>query len=204
MFVIAGLGNPGKDYEYTRHNMGFLVVDELAERHGIRVNKIKYHGLLGDGTIAGQKVLLVKPLTYMNLSGECIGEVLRFYKVPPENFLVIYDDISLPIGGVRMREKGSAGGHNGVKSLIQHLGTDAFPRIKVGVGEKPAGWDLADHVLSRFPAADGPRLEEAIDRAVKGVELFLQKGPAVAMSRTNYLPPQEKPEPKSTGNEEGK
>lgn len=189
MFVIAGLGNPGKEYEYTRHNMGFLVVEELAERHRIRISKIKHHGLLGDGTIAGQRVLLVKPLTYMNLSGECIGEVLRFYKVPTSNFLVIYDDISLPVGGVRMREKGSAGGHNGLKSIIAHLGTETFPRIKVGVGEKPAGWDLADYVLSRFPASDGPLLEESIKRAADGVELFLQKGPAIAMSQTNYIPP---------------
>lgn len=188
MFVIAGLGNPGKAYEDTRHNVGYMVVDELAQRHRIRVTKIKHKALVGDGSIGGEKVLLVKPLTYMNLSGESIQEILRFYKVPIEEFFVIYDDTSLPLGATRIREKGSAGGHNGVKSIIQHLGTDGFTRIKVGIGEKPNGWDLADYVLSRFPIADGPLIEAGIERAAFAAELILSHGVKEAMNRTNSIP----------------
>ena len=151
MYVIAGLGNPKKEYDNTRHNIGFSVIDMLADKTGISVNTAKHKGLLGAGYLNGHKILLVKPLTYMNLSGECIREVLDYYKVDGStNLIVIHDDISLEPGIIRVRKKGSAGGHNGLKNIIQHLGKDQFVRIKVGVGEKPAGYDLADYVLGHF------------------------------------------------------
>ena len=151
MFVIAGLGNPDKKYENTRHNIGFDVIDALADKYGIRVKDRKHNALCGTGVIEGRKVLLVKPLTFMNLSGESIGEIIRFYKLDPEeDMLVVFDDISLAPGNIRIRKKGSAGGHNGIKNIIAHLGTQNFMRIKVGVGEKPKGWDLADYVLGHF------------------------------------------------------
>ena len=151
MFIIVGLGNPGKKYENTRHNAGFLAIDALADKYGIRVTEKKHKALCGTGVIEGNKVLLVKPETFMNLSGESVRAVMDFYKIDPEeDMLVIYDDISLAPGNIRIRKKGSAGGHNGIKSIIAHAGTQNFVRIKVGVGEKPSGWDLADYVLGHF------------------------------------------------------
>ena len=148
MYVIAGLGNPGSKYEKTRHNVGFQVIDRLASKYHIDMNTKKHKAICGTGVIEGVKVLLVKPQTFMNLSGESIREVVDFYKVDPETeFLVIYDDISLAPGHLRIRKKGSAGGHNGIKNIILHLGTQVFPRVRVGVGEKPEGYDLADYVL---------------------------------------------------------
>ena len=147
MFLIAGLGNPGRQYEKTRHNMGFDTIDELVERHNIPESGIAHKGMYGKGRIAGEKVLAVKPLTYMNLSGESIRSVMDYYKTEPSEFIVIYDDISLEPGQIRIRKKGSAGGHNGIKNIIAHLGTQEFPRIRIGVGEKPARMDLADYVL---------------------------------------------------------
>lgn len=185
MKVIAGLGNPGREYAQTKHNVGFCVIDKLAEDYNININKLKHKAFLGDGIIQGKKVLLVKPQTYMNLSGESIKEILNFYKVPIEDLIVIYDDISLPPGATRIREKGSAGGHNGIKNIISHLGTNVFLRIKVGVGEKPNGWDLADYVLSHFSKDDLPLILSGIERAQKAVEVLLSQGAAEAMNQTN-------------------
>ena len=189
MYIIAGLGNPTKEYEGTRHNVGFDVIDRLSERYNIDVTMEKHRGLIGKGMIAGQKVILVKPQTYMNLSGESIRSVIDYYKVDPEKeLIVIYDDISLGVGQLRIRAKGSAGGHNGIKNIIQELGTQKFVRIKVGVGAKPQGWDLADYVLGRFGSEDRKLVDEAQDRACKAVELILSDGPDAAMNEFNKKP----------------
>ena len=151
MYIIAGLGNSGKQYEETRHNIGWQVIDELAGKYNIRVTESKFKGLIGKGMIGGEKVVLVKPLTFMNLSGECIREVTNFYKIDETSqLIVVADDISLDVGQIRMRKKGSAGGHNGLKNIIAHLGHENFMRIKMGVGDKPAGYNLADYVLGHF------------------------------------------------------
>ena len=160
MFVIVGLGNPDKKYEHTRHNIGFDVVDALAAKYNIDIKDKKHKALCGTGVIEGMKVLLVKPQTYMNLSGESVADVVNFYKIDPEeDMIVIFDDISLEPGRIRIRKKGSAGGHNGIKNIIAMTGTSGFKRIKVGVGEKPQGWDLADHVLGRFSDEDRQNVE---------------------------------------------
>ncbi len=185
MIVIAGLGNPGKEYDKTKHNVGFWVIDQLAKEYNIDVTKFKHKALIGDGVIAGKKVLLVKPQTYMNLSGESIREILKFYKIPIEQFYVIYDDTSLPLSSVRIREKGSAGGHNGIKNIIAHLNTDAFIRIKVGIGEKPNGWDLADYVLAKFSKDDEPLILSGVEKASHAIEILLTKGIVEAMNQTN-------------------
>ncbi|MFA6309693.1 MAG: aminoacyl-tRNA hydrolase [Clostridia bacterium] len=150
MFIIAGLGNPGLKYRNTRHNMGFCTVDILAERFNIKVSKLKFKALYGEGSIEGAKVILVKPQTFMNLSGESIREIVEWYKIPIENLIVIYDDVDIPIGTIRVRAKGSAGTHNGMKSVIYQVQSDSFPRIRVGVGRPKEGWDLADFVLGKF------------------------------------------------------
>lgn len=186
MFVIAGLGNPKKEYENTRHNIGFQVIDMLAERHGIRVNEPKHKGLIGRGYIGGQKVILVKPLTYMNLSGECIREVLDYYKADArEKLIVVHDDISLLPGTLRIRKKGSAGGHNGLKNIIQHLGHDVFVRIKVGVGGKPEGYDLADYVLGHFTKQERILMTQMSEKVCDAAELIMKDGPDAAMNRFN-------------------
>ena len=186
MYIIAGLGNPTKEYEGTRHNVGFDVIDRLSERYNIDVTMEKHRALIGKGMIAGQKVILVKPQTYMNLSGESIRSVIDYYKVDPEKeLIVIYDDISLGVGQLRIRAKGSAGGHNGIKSIISSVGTSNFMRIKVGVGEKPQGWDLADHVLGRFSGEDRARVEEAIRDAEDAAALMIQGEADKAMNDFN-------------------
>ena len=186
MFIIAGLGNPTLQYEGTRHNVGFDVIDMLADRYNISVDGRKGRALIGKGMIGGQKVLLVKPQTYMNLSGESIRSILDYYKVDPEKeLIVIYDDISLGVGQLRIRAKGSAGGHNGIKSIISSVGTSNFMRIKVGVGEKPQGWDLADHVLGRFSGEDRARVEEAIRDAEDAAALMIQGEADKAMNDFN-------------------
>lgn len=185
-WLVVGLGNPGPKYEWTRHNMGFLVVDELAERLRIPVQRLKHRALTNTAEIGGHSVLLMKPTTYMNLSGQAVGEAARFYKIPPERVLVISDDVALPAGKLRVRRKGSAGGHNGLKDIIAHLGTDAFPRVKVGVGEKPhPDADMADWVLGRFTGQDKKMMEEAIARAADAVTCVLRDGPEAAMGRFN-------------------
>ncbi len=185
MYIIVGLGNPGKQYDRTRHNVGFEVIDVLADRMGIHVEEKKSKGLWGKGILAGEKVVLIKPQTYMNLSGECVRAAADFYKVPAEDILVIHDDIDLEPGQLRIRGKGSAGGHNGIKNIIAHLGTQEFPRIKVGVGEKPKGMDLADYVLSHFSKGEQERMDEAYREAADAVELFLAEGIDKAMNRYN-------------------
>jgi len=186
MYIIAGLGNPTPQYEKTRHNVGFDVIDLLSEKYNIRVNEKKHKALCGTGIIEGQKVLLVKPQTFMNLSGESIGAILNFYKIEPEtNLIVIYDDISLAPGRLRIRKKGSAGGHNGMKSIISHAKTQEFLRIKVGVGEKPQGWDLADYVLGRFSKEDRKLVEEAFEKACDAVGLMVQDETDKAMNLFN-------------------
>ena len=185
MYMIAGLGNPGKEYNNTRHNIGFAFIDALAQEYDINVMDVKLKALTGKGMIGGQKVLLVKPLTFMNLSGESVREAADFYKVDPEHIIVIYDDISLDVGQLRIRKKGSAGGHNGIKNIIAHLGTQEFPRIKVGVGDKPPRMDLADYVLSRFSKEDREKMEQAFKDAAEAVEVMIAEGPDAAMNRFN-------------------
>ena len=174
MFIIAGLGNPDRQYEGTRHNAGFDVIDRIAEKYNIAVDTKKHRAYIGKGIIDGQKVILAKPQTYMNLSGESIRSLVDYYKIDEENeLLVVYDDISLDVGQLRIRAKGSAGGHNGIKNIIAHLGTQVFPRIKVGVGEKPKGYDLADYVLGHFSKAERERMEEGYDNAVRAAEMIV-------------------------------
>lgn len=185
-FLVVGLGNPGREYELTRHNVGFLTVDELAERKQIPVQKLKYRALTNSTRYGDVTALLMKPVTYMNLSGESVGEAARFFKIPPERVLVISDDTDLPVGRLRVRRKGSAGGHNGLKSLIAHLGTDQFPRVKIGVGNKPhPDYDMADWVLGRFPPNDLVLIQDAVRAAADAVELILTQGVEEAMARFN-------------------
>lgn len=185
MYIIAGLGNPTKEYAGTRHNVGFEVIDRLAEDCRIDVSMRKHKAICGKGYIDGQKVILCKPQTYMNLSGESLREMADYYKVAPEDIIVIFDDISLDPGQLRIRAKGSAGGHNGIKSIIAHLGTQEFPRVKVGVGEKPKGWDLADYVLSRFGSEDRKLMDEAVKEAGEAVRLMIGEGVDKAMNKYN-------------------
>ena len=185
-WLIVGLGNPGEKYEDTRHNVGFQVIDELAERQGRPVQRLKFKALTGLLTIGGEKALVMKPVTYMNLSGEAVRPAADFYKLPPERILVISDDVALAAGRLRIRAKGSAGGHNGLKSIIQHLGTDQFPRIRVGVGEKPhPDYDLADWVLGRPQGEDKKAIDEAVKRAADAVECILTQGLERGMGKFN-------------------
>ena len=185
-WLVVGLGNPGPKYDWTRHNMGFLVIDELAQREKIPVQKLKFKALINTAVIGDQSVLLMKPTTYMNLSGGAVGEAARFYKIPPERILVISDDVALPQGKLRIRRSGSAGGHNGLKDIIAHLGGDGFPRIKVGVGGKPhPDSDMADWVLGKFTGQDKKVMEDAIQRAADAVETLLKYGVDQAMSKHN-------------------
>lgn len=186
MYIIAGLGNPGKQYAQTRHNVGFDTIDILADKYNISVDTKKHKALCGKGMIEGQKVVLAKPQTFMNLSGESVRELVDFYKIDPEEeLIVIYDDISLEPGKIRIRKKGSAGGHNGIKNIIAQLGTQNFKRIKVGVGEKPKGWDLADYVLGHFSKEDRGLVDDALKRAAGAVELMVQGEVDQAMNQFN-------------------
>lgn len=186
MFLIVGLGNPGRQYEHTRHNVGFDVMDAIADKYNISISEKKHKALCGKGVINGNKVVLAKPQTFMNLSGESVAELLNYYKLDPEEeMIVIYDDISLAPGNLRIRKKGSAGGHNGIKNIIAMTGTQNFLRIKVGVGEKPRGWDLADYVLGHFDAGDRTGVEEAIGHAVTAAEQMLAGETDSAMNEFN-------------------
>ena len=186
MFIIVGLGNPTPEYEGTRHNVGFEVIDALARKYNIDVDTKKHRAYIGKGMIEGQKVILAKPQTYMNLSGESVRSLLDYYKVDEEQeLLVIYDDISLGVGQIRIRAKGSAGGHNGIKNIIAHLGGQVFPRIKVGVGEKPKGYDLADYVLGKFSKEDRVLMEEGYDLACEASALIMQGAIDQAMNEYN-------------------
>jgi len=186
MYLIVGLGNPTKDYAHTRHNVGFDAIDYLADKYQIDIREKKHKGLVGKGVIDGEKVVLLKPLTYMNLSGESVRAALDFYKMDEkEELIVIYDDISLEPGQLRIRKKGSAGGHNGIKNIISHLGHDTFMRIKVGVGEKPAGYDLADYVLGHFSKEDRFIMEDAFQKTADAVKVMITDGPDAAMNEFN-------------------
>lgn len=188
-WLMVGLGNPGRQYEQTRHNVGFLTLDEIAQRKNIPIQRLKYRALTATTTLGGQSVLLMKPTTYMNLSGEAVGEAARFYKIPPERVLVIADDVSLAPGRLRLRRKGSAGGHNGLKSLISQLQSEAFPRIKIGVGQKPhPDYDMADWVLGKFDSKDQPLIRQAVSDAADAAELLLSQGIEAAMERYNQAP----------------
>ena len=193
MFIIAGLGNPTKEYEGTRHNVGFDVIDRLSEKYNIAVDTKKHRALIGKGMIAGQKVILAKPQTYMNLSGESIRSLLDYYKVDEDHeLLVIYDDVSLGVGQLRIRAKGSAGGNNGTKNIIAHLGGQVFPRIKIGVGEKPPKYDLADYVLGHFSKAEKVLMDEGYDNAVRAVEMIVSGDIEGAMNEYNRKKKEEK------------
>ena len=185
-WLVVGLGNPGDKYDNTRHNVGFAAIDQLAEELRVPVQKLKYRALTQTVELGGAKVLLMKPITYMNLSGEAVGEAARFFKIPADHVLVLSDDVSLPVGKLRIRKGGSAGGHNGLKSIIQHLGTDQFPRVKIGVGEKPhPDYDMADWVLGKFAGEDLKTITQAIQRAGKAAECYIHDGPDQAMNRFN-------------------
>lgn len=185
-YIIVGLGNPGKEYENTRHNVGFMAVDMLAQKYSVRADKLKFKSLCCDTVIASKRVLLMKPSTYMNLSGQAVTEAMQFYKIPIENVLVISDDISLDVGKLRCRRKGSDGGHNGLKNIIYLTGKDTFPRIKLGVGKKPTPeYNLADWVLSRFTDDEALKLKDALTAAVDCAELIIDGKMDEAMNRHN-------------------
>lgn len=186
MYIIAGLGNPGREYKNTRHNIGFDVIDILADKNNIDVSTIKHKALVGRGMIGGEKVILVKPQTYMNLSGESLIDVCQYYKIDVETeLIVIYDDIALDVGAIRVRKSGSAGGHNGMKNIIQNLSTDKFMRIRMGVGEKPKGYDLADYVLGHFTAAERDLMDKGAIDAVNALEIIFNEGIDKAMNNYN-------------------
>ena len=193
MYIIAGLGNPGKKYENTRHNMGFIAIDLLAEEFGIKVDKLKFKSLVGEGRIAGQRVLLMKPQTYMNLSGEAIREAVNFYKIEPEELIVIYDDIDIPTGTFRIRKKGSAGTHNGMRSVVYQIQSDQFPRIRVGIGSEKKV-DLIHYVTGGVSKSEKELLEDALVKAAKSAACIVEKGIDKAMNEFNVRPPKkEKP-----------
>ena len=185
-WLLVCLGNPGKQYENTRHNIGFLTADEIERRSGVKINKLRYRALTGEVKLGGERVLVMKPQTYMNLSGEAVKLAGAFYKIPPERVIVISDDVSLPLGKLRIRANGSAGGHNGLKNIIQHLGTDAFPRIKVGVGA-PAHpeHEMVDWVIGNFTPAEKKVVSEAVGKAADAVECLIEKGVSEAQNKFN-------------------
>jgi len=185
LWLVAGLGNPGRQYEKTWHNCGYLVLEVLSQRHQIPLNKIRFKGLSGQGTIAGRKVVLLQPTTYMNLSGESVREAMAFYKIPPQRTLVIYDDLDLPAGQIRMRPSGGAGTHNGMRSIIGQLGRQDFPRVRVGIGPLPANWELVSYVLSDIPQDQQKEMFEAFSRAADAVEKTLRDGIEAAMNQAN-------------------
>lgn len=185
MFLVVGLGNPGSQYEFTKHNVGFLTVDYLADKLNIKINKLKFKGLFAKEKIENEDVVILKPQTYMNLSGESVRDFANFFKIPPENIIVVVDDVDLPMGKIRIRKKGSAGTHNGMKSIIYQLQSDNFIRIKVGIEKENRKDDLADYVLKGFSKDEVPIMEESMERAAKAVLEILKKGPDVAMNKFN-------------------
>lgn len=181
--IVAGLGNPGDKYESTRHNAGFIAIDYLAKSLGVRIDRVKFHALVGECELGGKRVLLMKPETFMNSSGVAIGEAAAFYKIPPENVIILHDEISFDAGVIRIRRKGSAGGHNGLKSIIEHLSSDAFPRIKIGVGQKPSpDYDLVDWVLGKFPKESLLAIEERLPDISSATELIVRGEIDLAMN----------------------
>ena len=186
MYVIVGLGNPDRKYQNTRHNIGFDVIDAIADKNHITVGERKHKALIGKGLVGGQKVVLVKPQTYMNLSGESVREVIDFYKIDEKGeLIVISDDVSLDVGQIRIRKKGSAGGHNGLKNIILHLGHDEFQRVRMGVGEKPEGYDLVDYVLGHFSSEEREIMDESAKRAADAIEVMITDGTDAAMNQYN-------------------
>ncbi len=183
MYIIAGLGNPGKEYTGTRHNVGYESLDCLAEKYNTKLNKLKFNSVYGEITINGEKVMLVKPVTYMNRSGIAIDEIMKFYKIPVENLIVIYDDIDIPVGTLRIRPNGSPGTHNGMKSIIQHVGTN-FPRIRIGIGRNPQ-MDLADYVLQRFSKDDAEKIHPIMEKAVEAAIEIIKSNVDTAMQKYN-------------------
>ncbi len=202
MYVIVGLGNPGRKYENTKHNMGFLTIDAFAEKHDIKVNRIKHKALVGEGFISGKKVMLVKPQTYMNLSGQSVREIVSYYDIQPEELMVIYDDVDIPAGAIRIRKKGSAGTHNGMKSIIYDLQFDNFPRLRVGIGTENKG-DMINFVLSGFTGDDKKKVEAAITNSVSALEAWLDKGIDIAMGEYNTKK-EKKPKPERKAEQDGK
>ena len=200
MYIIVGLGNPGKQYENTRHNMGFLAVDLLAEKYNIDVNKIKFKALVGEGRIAGQKVLLVKPQTYMNLSGEAVRQAMDFYKIDPEELIVIYDDIDIPTGTFRIRKKGSPGTHNGMRNIFQHIQTNDFPRIRVGIGSGKKD-NLAGYVTGGISKSEQEILADVLKSSADAAACIIEKGIDKAMNEYNVRPNKEKKEKKAVEEE---
>lgn len=186
MYLVVGLGNPGREYTMTRHNIGFETIEHMALMHGAKVNKLKLKGMCGECSIGGERVILLKPQTYMNLSGECVKEYCDYYKIPPENVIVICDDIAIGAGKLRIRERGGAGGHNGLKSIIYSLRSENFIRIRMGIGEPETDkWDLADFVLAKFTKKDIPVMEDAITRAIDAVADIMKQGAGFAMNKYN-------------------
>ena len=215
MYIIAGLGNPGKEYQNTRHNMGFKVIDRIAEKYSISVNRTKFKALIGEGRIGTEKVILVKPQTYMNLSGESIREVMNFYKPEMENLIVIYDDFDIPTGSLRIRKKGSAGSHNGMKSVIYQLKDDSFPRIRVGIGApdeedkiQERDKQVIKHVIGKVSTKEMETFQEAIDKAADSVVCMIEEGTDIAMNRYNTAKKKKKKnksvEEEKTDGEDGK
>ena len=185
MYIIVGLGNPTDQYQATRHNIGWDAITRLSDDYRIPLDFKKHKAICGKGFIEGEKVILAQPMTYMNLSGESVRELVDYYKVTPQEVIIIYDDISLEVGQLRIRKQGSAGGHNGIKSIISHLGTDDFPRIKVGVGDKPKGWDLADYVLSRFSKEEQPIIRDALKDTSDACKMIVTGNIDAAMNQYN-------------------
>ncbi|CEQ32170.1 peptidyl-tRNA hydrolase [[Clostridium] sordellii] len=185
MYVIVGLGNPGKQYEHTRHNVGFDVIDILAKEYGISVTKIKHKAFIGEGRVGSEKVILVKPQTYMNLSGETLIDIYNYYKVDSNNIVVIYDDIDLEVGKIRIRKKGSGGTHNGMRSILKCLGTNEFPRVRIGVSKPRQGQDLADFVLSRFRKEEADDIQDGLEKAAKAVDCMIRENLDLAMNKYN-------------------
>ena len=186
MYLVVGLGNPGRQYEATRHNMGFDTIDYLVEEYKVPQGGVKFNAMYGKPVIGGEKVILMKPLSFMHLSGGPVRDMVNYFKIDPETeLIVIYDDIDLDPGQLRIRKQGSAGGHNGIKDIIRQLGTEKFLRIKVGVGAKPKGWDLADYVMGRFSTEDRKIVDEAIAKAGKAVDIMISQGPDAAMNEFN-------------------
>ena len=185
-WLVVGLGNPGSKYENTRHNAGFRALDAYCTKTGQRIDRMKFKALVGEGTLGGKRVLFVKPQTFMNLSGEAVRDAAEFYKIPPERIIVLFDDISLDVGRLRVRAKGSAGGQNGVKNIIYQLNSDQFPRVKIGIGAKPhPDYDLADWVLSKFQGEDEEKIQQAAARAMEAAEEIIRNGPSAAAQKFN-------------------
>jgi len=184
LYIVVGLGNPGKRYENTRHNVGFDAIDLLSNKYNIKVTKLKHKALWGEGTINGERVILAKPQTFMNLSGESVREIIEWYKVPMSNIILVYDDVDLAIDKIRIRSKGSSGTHNGMKSVLYHIQSEEFPRVRIGIGRPPEGWDLADFVLSKF-GDDRKIINESIQKSVEAVETIIMSGVETAMNKYN-------------------